>query len=909
MSKQKLKFLICLLVIILFVGIFGYLLEAWTGFPKGADAYARITRIVYILDFFPNVFWQYHWANGMPTFTSEAPLFYFLGAIMAKIFSLTPEQPLYIIGFLTFVMIGIGVFGYVLTLTKSFIAGLLSAILALSSFSLWSWMVAGGIYPRIFAVGFSMLTLWLLVRFLEAVRNSQVFPRGKFIWLVLCLAATMTAHALMGFFTWLAIFLILLSHPLSLKLKMKYGFLIYLVSFSLASFFLLPAVFSFSGGGGRFIGVISPVIPALGYYLYEFSGMGPFVLSLLVVSFLAVFFLARSPEGEEFSLFLMFVFFSAYALIGYTGFPSRYYYINGFIPLSATLFMTLYGSLLIGLLFARLEKVFKRIVPALGVMLVILVIASSILVGVPLIKNDSRTININNTSKDTPGNDTYALWRILKFPQKEDFNHRFAAYDAAEAVWFNTFYKIPQVRDYYGQGILYPDWRYWFEQAVWNQKEFSLEEAKAAFDWFAVRWFSTYETHFGLPIFEKYQNEEMARRLEGITVDEFLSQSPNRYLHEPGFKFISHGRIHYDGVQEEFEIENPSPILSASNVPTVLFIGDPKNYNLLFSNLTFGNYSSQKIIPLRGKKYLDDYELSELRQYNTLLLYTYQYHDPKKAAKILVDYLKQGGNLIWENWESPEIPELSPFSLLEKSQVEGGIWNLSVNPDSKTPGVDFNSFSPPLYNNTPWKITTGKTDTLKPWAKVLLSSGDKPLLVSGDFAKGKIIWSGFNFFYHLNAYKNLEEAKLFYQILEEVAWVSKENNISFKANFINPQKREIKIEGEAKGVLFKESYHPNWHAYEIGQDGQRKNLKIELAGPGMMYAFLGEGGAYPIRVFFEYRFSLIEKLGFLLSLLTVVVLLFYGLKLGLVEMAILRLRKKSMPTLKKTKGWWNDEET
>lgn len=924
MNREKTKFLICLLVILVFVAFFGWLLEAWTGFPKGADAYGRITRIVYILDFFPNVFWQYHWANGMPTFTSEAPLFYFLGAFLAKVFSLTPEKPLYILGFLTFLMIGLGVFGYVLTFTKSFVAGLLSAILALSSFSLWSWMVSGGIYPRIFSVGLSMVTLWQTVRFLEAARN-QPFPRWRFIWAVVSLAATVTAHALMGLFTVLAMFFILLSCPLPLKSKLKVGFLVYSSAFSLAGFFFLPMLVGFGSSASRFIGVISPVIPALLYYLYEFVGMGPFVLPLLVITFLAVLLFARSQAREEYSLFsllfaplIMFLLFFSYAFIGYTGFPSKYYYINGFIPLSATAFMSLYGSLLVGLLFARLEKVWGRVMSGIGGVLVGLVILSSLLLGIPLIKNDGRMININNTSRDTPGNDTYALWRILKFPQEGDFNHRFAAYDAAEAVWFNTFYKIPQVRDYYGQGILFLDWRYWFEQAVWDPKKFSLDEAKSAFDWFAVRWFSTLEDHPGIAVYEHDQSEEQARRYGGITVDEFLKQSQNRYFHQPGFKFISHGRIHYAGVQEQFEIENPSPILSATNTPTLLFIGDPKNYYLLFSNLTFGNYSSQKIIPVRGERYLDDYELSELKQYDSLLLYGYQYRNAQKAFKLVSEYLGQGGNLFIESWDSPElvkkngkreIPDFLPFSQLEATQVEGGVWDLNVNPDPLTEGIQTNLFSPPLYNNTPWKITTGRQGSLRPWAQVLLSSGEKPLLVVGSFGKGKIIWTGFNFLYHINAYKNLEEAKLLYRILGEVAQVPTENNISSQANFINPQRREIKIESKTEGVLFKESYYPNWHAFTIDASGKKKNLKIELAGPGMMYTALGEVGTYPVKVVFGYRLSLVEKLGFLLSLVSLLALLSFGLKFGLSERILGRLGGKSIPIFKKPQSWWNDEET
>ena len=101
----------------------------------------------------------------MPTFKSESPLFYFSGALLAKVFGLAAETPLFILGFLIFFLIGLGAFGFVLTLTGSFSAGLISSLLLLSSFSTWSWMVHGGIYPRIMGIGFMLVALWRVAVF------------------------------------------------------------------------------------------------------------------------------------------------------------------------------------------------------------------------------------------------------------------------------------------------------------------------------------------------------------------------------------------------------------------------------------------------------------------------------------------------------------------------------------------------------------------------------------------------------------------------------------------------------------------------------------------------------------------------------------------------------------------------
>ena len=46
----------------------GALLRAWTGFPKGTDAAAHLTRLKFVADWFPSQDWLYAWAAGMPTF-------------------------------------------------------------------------------------------------------------------------------------------------------------------------------------------------------------------------------------------------------------------------------------------------------------------------------------------------------------------------------------------------------------------------------------------------------------------------------------------------------------------------------------------------------------------------------------------------------------------------------------------------------------------------------------------------------------------------------------------------------------------------------------------------------------------------------------------------------------------------
>lgn len=922
MNKQRIILFLSLIFVVLVVGVYGYQLEAWTGFPKGIDAYARITRIVYILDFFPHVFWQYHWANGMPTFQSEGPLFYFAGALIAKLFSLKPEIPLFPLGFLSFVFIGLGVWGYVYTLTKKSVSSLLAAIITLSSYDVWFWMTAGGIYPRILGVGLSMMSLWFVSRLVSKMEETQTLYKGHFLLAVIFMALTVIDHALMGFFSWLTIGLMILVGRFSFSQKIRFGLMIFLSAFSLAGFFLLPALFSFGTGSSHFIGVVSEVIPVPWSYLFDQTRLGILLLPTLFLSFLAVLILkkARNKIGESetglITLILpalaMFLLFLLYGLIGYTGLPGRYYYINGFIPSSATLFMAIYGSILVGLLFSRLEKGYGKVITIMGSFGLIIITFYSLFYLAPYIKNhDNRGELIHDTGEKLDRNDVYVLKQILKFQDPNDFNHRFAAYDAFEAVWFNAVYNIPQVRDYYGQGILYPDWRYWFEQAVWNKEKFSLDETKAALDWFAVKWFSDFERDAGLIDYGKIVTPVAVYGSN----EEFLKASQNRYIkNEQDFTLVSSGRLHADGFHEEFVVNNPSAILTASNAPATLFIGDTKSYNLLFSNLTFTNYNSSKLIPVRGKLYLDDYSLNELKAYTSLVLFNYRYHNQKRAYKMLADYLKEGGNILWEAWDSPEllnekgtskdIPEPSPFSTLDKNQIQG-IWDFQKQESSLFTDVDFALFSPPLYNGTPWKFAKGSN--LRPWAKVILNSQKGPLIVSGKFGNGKIVWTSFNFLYHINSYKNLVEAKLLTQFFTDFGASGLTNPAM--TTFINPEKRELAVSETATGVLFKESYFPSWKAYVKDAKNKKTNLSLELAGPGMMYAPLPKGMTYPLKVTVEYTHPLIVKIGFGITILSVLFLIIFSFNLLSSEKMKTTLDKVQKPLSSRTKTWLSDEDS
>lgn len=874
--KTKLKTIITAILVIVFTFYAGYFFEAWTGFPKGVDLYSRMTRIKFILDFFPHVNWQYHWANGLPTFTTEGPFFYYLGAILVKLTSISIEQAMVVLGMVTFLCLGLGIWGYVSSLSGSRVAGLAAAFLVLSSFSTWEWLVQGGIYPRIFSVGLMALVLWFF-SVLEKKEGSHLASRPLIVLTILTLTALITSHILIGLFTFAAIFLHLLFSSLSFKQKFRLGAKVLGGSVGLAGFFYLPFLASLPNSSSRFIGVISPVLPMVLRSLWDYAGLGPIVLPVFL--FLLLFSGRQKMIKPSLIMLLFFIF---YGFIGHTGLSGRYYYINGFIPWSAALFLTFFAAIISGLLLATWfndKSVKKKII---GWVLVLAVFFGAIIV-VPFSVKEQKAGQKEFNRPFIYDSSVPSSWvRITQemgvFPNNE-FQFRFAPFDALEAVWFNYVYKTPQERDYYGQGILHPDWRYWFEQALWNP-EFKKEETKMALDWFGIRWFTEGITNLG----------PMNRPIE-----EVLKEYPSRYFNQSDYQFIQSGFIDWF-LLLRFENPNPSPIFSATNAAPVLVIGNEAGQNILFRDLSLLNLNSQKIIPLLGKKNVDDYRLEELKHFPLVVLYNYQYRQKGQAFKLLADYVRAGGNLIWETTDSPDadglLPEPGPVTKLKKQEVKK-TWDLTTTDSPLTSDLALSSFSPLVYNDGVWQISQAAENDFRPGVKGILGKNGQWLAVSRDYGKGKIVWTGFNFPYHASMEKNGQEAQLLANILSWMGIGEEKEKLNFKAEFINPEKRVIATEQPAKGVLFKENFYPKWHAWL--EDGSKQT--IFYAGPGMMYVLLDSDK--PVKLIFEYRRTWVEILGILVSCFVLLNLIIY-----LVKGKTLMLSS----FLNRLGNWWEKEE-
>lgn len=316
-----------------------------------------------------------------------------------------------------------------------------------------------------------------------------------------------------------------------------------------------------------------------------------------------------------------------------------------------------------------------------------------------------------------------------------------------------------------------------------------------------------------------------------------------------------------------------SPVLAPSQAPVVLVIGKAQSYEDSFLRaLALGNLNNQVLIPVYDQRRIESFSFQELSRYDLVFLYDYQPGSLSRAGEALINYVKQGGSLMIESNRKIEagqtLPDPFPISKINPSQRQDN-WQFKIETkDSFLSQADLDSFSPAKYYGDPWDISEGLG--VKTWAKTILSSAGKPILVEGQLGKGRVLWSGINLPYHLVYSQNQIEAKVFKNMLL-VSDLTNQEVPKFQMEFSNPEQRILKLEEEAEGVLFKENYFSNWQLKAKIANGETVKLKILRAGPGFMFAFLPQGTK---EVVFLYRRSLIEMVTDLISLATLSWLIF-----------------------------------
>lgn len=461
---------------------------------------------------------------------------------------------------------------------------------------------------------------------------------------------------------------------------------------------------------------------------------------------------------------------------------------------------------------------------------------------------------------------------LPSFIDPNDKNKRLYEADATVNIWWNSFFDVPLARGYTDPPLT-PRERgglFWLDIAMTGDtimkvleidSQTALSNALFLIDWNGIGYFEGGREGIkgpSLPPSSYLLEKQVFSEQEEVTaygrVVKYNSPSgkPELNLEVPE-------KLIFYKVDDKFT----SPILTATNAPPILVIGIRAGYEDVLRVLASDNINSRKLIPVWGGEFIDEFNLKELANFDAVVLNQYKYKSKGKVFDMLGKYVRDGGKVFIDSGgevkdaSGADLPELFPFASSER-KATGRQWDISAEFDEILKGVDTGNFGPLVFNDDEWKLTTPIGD-LRPGSKILLTHKDKPVLVSMDYGRGRVVWSGINLPYHYSQYKKNDEAKIFNNTIAQFTDVSDHSPIDVNPRWIRPEKVSLEVFDKPRGILFKEEGYEGWSARLAS--GKRRTLPVYLAGPtypGYMYVPLGDlEGTKPIKMEFSYRGKLI----------------------------------------------------
>lgn len=370
----------------------------------------------------------------------------------------------------------------------------------------------------------------------------------------------------------------------------------------------------------------------------------------------------------------------------------------------------------------------------------------------------------------------------------------------------------------------------------------------------------------------------------GINYVSFNERTDTKFFREAGWEL-------WDGSWERGVLKFPeeNSLVDLSTKPSVLVIGqDSKDaYFHVFRLGTSGLFPYEDTLLVWGKDAVDDYELLELKEFDVLLLHGYTYKNRERTDELLGNYVKGGGNVFidtgwqytvpdWETAEDVETLEIVPFNKLVWKDL-GKTDDFVLEENGIVDGVDISQFSPLVYGDKSWSVSTSEKSNLKAWAKPVLSVKGYPLVVAGELGDGQVIWSGMNILPHIKQGGTVyyEEMKL---LADLFSWftegMSKDSfQIVYKRD--HPDKVEFTVQEnmpDGGWLLWKEAHHPDFHAQLIAGNQPPVSLKTYRGGPRFVLIKV-PGVEAGDRIIYEYKKPLVEKAFSVISILAFIVLL------------------------------------
>jgi len=818
-------------VIAVITFLMGVSLGAWRmhPIPPGNDALSHMAKIRFVSTYWPHIRWNHLWGSGMPLFRWYPPLFYIITSVVAKAFHVATTEAVVVIMGASFWLVGVGIYAFIRELTDDRGLSLLATTMALATPSLWKLYTIIGLFARVPSAAFYALSLFAAMRAVKRKTTSDVVLTSLFVALSTLFHPSFGALALVS----VCLLCVFLGEGVGGKAKML--FKIVLLTFLCSAWFVIPFVSPLPPNPlvlktplERFV---NPIIKfssdAQGTY------PNPIILPLTVVLLLA------SAVGKvQLEMKRKVILWSFVTLFLIYSFSTQ-----KLDPESATIGLTF---CLIPASTYLLKGLCKSNRKSLAVVVVSLM-AFSVVFHIATSPGGLGSFNRKFIGLFGNRYDPFSSVKSgLSIPES-DYRYRAGVAGLYEYAgqWFNYVYDVPQTREYYGQGLTRPEFYGLYSLVYYESDEYN--KTNFLLDWWGIKWILARDDMY----------------IEGTDMTHH-----EKFLERPDLYELTGRFEHY----YEFTYRNATPIVVASNAVSLLVIGDENAYSDAFTALMYSNSNSLYVVVIRGSRYIDDYDVDDLLEYDVVLIRGYRWHDRVRAWSILMEYVMNGGNLVIETGYSPDssstfIPAPCPVESTHASGF-GSTWNLTYVRNEITEGIRFDLFSPPLYGESPWGMSYSDNESVRDWATPILYEEGYPVIAVGEYGGGRVVWCGMNLPYHVCCYRNYWESLLWFRLIAWASGRSEFGMVSYDFERPNPEKVVVHVHEPARGILFKEYMFKNWRAVLVDGAGRKFRLTIHEAGPGFMYVTIPDGVQYPVDVTFKYDLSWDELLGYALSIPT-----------------------------------------
>ncbi len=281
--------------------------------------------------------------------------------------------------------------------------------------------------------------------------------------------------------------------------------------------------------------------------------------------------------------------------------------------------------------------------------------------------------------------------------------------------------------------------------------------------------------------------------------------------------------------EEDFcviESKRESSYLQARH--SILYLGKEEDLMTVAETLLFSSNSS---ILIRGwKEYVDDYTVEELSEFDAVLLYRYNSHTETGMENLLLQYAERGGTVLFAPFYAHQVLGM-PMYVTQSA----GQYNTDANPNFENTifnNVNASEFSPAIYAGTyPWGYVAFNVTSAQRPTECLLTIDSNPALAVTPVGNGKIVWIGFNFLAHVNAFLNADEGRMLGNLLN---WACGEPPI---VEIVSFEKRPYGYVDVAFSVnatssfwlLISETYYPGWRIY-----ADHEAVSVYVAEPQLM---------------------------------------------------------------------------